>query len=168
MSSIDSVDEAGALVPSSGRRLLLNLLGLSLLQPLAACGKSGKLVKNEITITVVMYSYLDRPIFDIKLNDEPLGAANAFGTTSMVTGVIVPMGKQKLVWTLGGPEGKAGNGEVVANKNNVAVSAGTIPAHSDYMGLYLYPDYTAEITFHQYMPGHTARGEALMKAAGRA
>ena len=167
MLSVDSVDAAGALVPSSGRRLLLNLVGLSLLQALAACGKSGNLLKNEITLTVVMYSYLDRPIFDIKLNEEPLGAANAFGTTSMVTGVTVPMGKQKLVWTLDGPEGKAGNGDVAANKNNLVISANAIPAHSDYMGLYLYPDNTAEITFHQYMPGHSARGEALMKAAGR-
>lgn len=167
MSFGDRVDEAGALAPTPGRRLLLNLIGLSLSQPLASCGKSGNLMNNAMTFTVVMYSYFDRPIFEIKLNNESLGAANSYGTTSMVTGVTVPMGKQKLVWTLGGPEGKTGNGDVVANKNDLAISASTIPARSAYLGLYLYPDNTAEITFEQYMPGHTARGEALMKAAGR-
>jgi hypothetical protein len=161
----DGVDEAGGL-PFLRRRLLLNLAGLSLV-PLAACGKSGTFFSTAINLTVVMYSYLDRPIFAITFNDEALGAAGPYGTTSMVTGVTVPMGKQKLVWTVDGPEGRPGNGDVFSLKNNVVISAEAIPAHSDYLGLYLYPDNTAEITFHHYMPGHTPRGEALRKAAGR-
>ena len=167
MSCIDSTDKASTVVPSSRRRLVFHLVGLSLLQPLVACGKDGNLMGNKITLTVVMYSYLDRPIFDISLNDEALGAAGAYGSTSLVTGVTVPMGKQKMEWTLGGPKGKAGNGDVVSLKNNVVISAAEIPPHSDYMGLYLYPDNTAEITFHKYIPEHSKRGEALLKAAGR-
>lgn len=167
MALIDILDEERVGARLSGRRLVLNLLGMGLMQTLAGCGEDGVFAGKAKTLTVVMYSYLDRPIFDIKLNDEPLGAANAYGTTSMVTGVTVHIGKQILVWTLGGPEGKPGNGEVVTLKNDIAISADAIPGNSAYMGLYLYPGDTAEFTFERYMPGHSARGEVLMTAAGK-
>ena len=140
------------------RRKVMSLIGFGFLPAIAGCGKSG------LTLTVVMYSYLDRPIFEINLNGEPLGAANAYGTTSMVTGVSVVMGEQKLSLTLGGPEGMPRNGETVAVKNRAVIKASDIPSRTHYMGLYLYPDDTAEFTFGEFMPGHSTRGEVLMKS----
>jgi hypothetical protein len=169
MRSISATDEEKTVMPIGRRRLFLNLVGLSLLQPLAACGKSGILMKKEITFTVVMYSFLDRPIFEIILNDSDIGAANSYGTTSMVTGIKVPMGEQKLNWTLGGPEGMPRNDEVVKLKNKVVINPSDIPSGSYYMGVYLYPDDTAEFTFTEFMPGqkNTIRGNEIMKKLGK-
>ena len=169
MQSIDVIDDESAPRPLSQRRLALKLAGLSLLQPLAACGKGGIPMKKEIEITVVLYSFLDRSLFNIILNGSDIGVTSAYGTTSMVTGVIVPMGEQSLKWTLDGPKGKARNGEVVSLKNKVVIKPSDIPAKADYMGVYLYPDDTAEFTFTEYIPRReaTARAEKLTKEQGK-
>jgi hypothetical protein len=163
MRSINAMGKEMAVVPIAQRRLILNLVGLSLLQPLAACGKSGIIMKKEITITVVLYSFLDRPIFDIHLNGSDIGVSGPYGTTSMVTGVEVPMGEQKLTWRLGGPKGRPRNGETVALKNKVVISPSDIPSGAHYMGVCLYPDDTAEFSFSEFMPEYSVRGEAIMK-----
>ena len=145
------------------RRAVFGLIGLSLLHPLAACGKSKKPIKSEIEIDVVMYSFLDRHIFNIYLNGETLGVASKYGSTSVVTGVTVPMGEQKLSWRLDGPKGMARNGETVNMKNKVILKASDIPTNAHYMGVYLYPDETVEFTFSEYMPGNSKRGEAIFE-----
>jgi hypothetical protein len=145
------------------RRIVFNLISLSLLHPLVACGKSGKPMKNEIGIDVVLYSFLDRPILDIYLNGEDLGVASKYGSTSVVTGVTVPMGEQKLTWRLDGPPGTARNGDTVKMKNKVILQASAIPANATYMGVYIYPDDTVEFTFTEYMPRNSVRGEAIFE-----
>ncbi len=58
-------------------------------------------------------------------------------------GVTVPMGLQKLTWAVrGGPRGMARNGETVALANKIVLSRSDIPDDANYMGVYLYPDYT--------------------------
>ncbi len=121
-------------------------------------------MKSEIQIDVVLYSFLDRHIFNIYLNGETLGVASKFGSTSVVTGVTVPMGEQKLSWRLDGPKGMARNGETVIMKNKVILKASDIPGNAHYMGVYLYPDETVEFTFTEYMPRNSARGEAIFEA----
>jgi hypothetical protein len=131
---------------------------------LISCKERGPLLKNEIIVTVVMYSFLDRPIFDILLNGFVLGAANKFGTTSMVTGIVIPIGEQKLSWTLGGPEGMHRNGEIDTIKNRVFVKSDDVPVHTEYMGVFLYPDNTAEFSFSEFMPTESNRGNEILKS----
>ena len=159
------VDKFGATDIAIMRRKVISFAGLAFLQTLAGCGKGGIFATKEIAITVVLYSFLDRSIFKILLNGIDLGTTSAHGTTSMVGGVTVPMGEQKLNWTLDGPKGKARNGEVVSLKNNVVISASDILSNADYMGIYLYPDESAEFIFAEYMPRRTGtvRAEKLIK-----
>jgi hypothetical protein len=169
MKSVSAIDDEKAVVPALRRRFVLNLAGLSLLSSLAACSKSGIFIGKEISITVVMYSFLDRPIFEIHLDGSDIGGANSFGTTSMVTGVAVTMGEQKLSWRLDGPKGKPRNGETVALKNRVIINPHDIPRAAQYMGVYLYPDDTAEFVFTEFMPGRegTVRSKAITKELGK-
>lgn len=145
------------------RRSLLQASCLFLLQPLAACGKTNKTMKNGIVLDVVLYSFIDRPIFDIYLNGTDIGVAGPYGGTSIVTEVSIPYGKQSLSWRLDGPKGMAGNGDAAALKNEVIIHPGQISHDTFYMGVYLYPDNTAEVTFSKHIPGNSKRGEAIFK-----
>lgn len=139
------------------RRNAIRAFGLLLLNPLSACGKAGKAMEAETNIAVVMYSYLDRSIFDIFFNRTDLGAAGPCGSTGIVTGVRLPFGAQSLSWRLDGPEGMARNGDTVKLKNGLIVTANDISAGVNYLGLHLYPDETAEITFSASFPERTHR-----------
>lgn len=145
----------------SGRRSVVILIGLGLMMPLAACGKGGKIMSGETVLDVVMYSNLDRQIHDIIFNGTDLGVTNSYGTTGTVTGVRIPFGIQKLTWTLGGPKGMARNGEKIQVKNAILISSQQIPNNAHYIGLNLYPDDTAEITFGESIPERTPRGKNI-------
>ncbi|SDH69086.1 hypothetical protein [Janthinobacterium sp. YR213] len=145
----------------SGRRLALGLMACGLILPLAACGQA---VRKEIWLNVEMVSYVDRPIFDIIFNGTDLGVMDEFGSTGTITEVRIPFGIQALKWTLDGPKDSPRNGEVVTIKNQLVISAEQIPLGTRYLGLHLYPDDTAEITFADSIPERTARGEKILAA----
>ena len=113
-------------------------------------------------LNVEMYSYLDRPIHFIVFNGTDLGVMNAYGDTGTIAGVRVPFGVQSLRWTLGGPRGMAGNGEEVFVRNRLVLTPEQIPQGTRYLGLHLYPDNTAEITFSDGIPDRTERGEKII------
>lgn len=146
------------------RRMTMNGIGLSLMLPLAACGQGERNMQNEVVLNVVMYSYLNRVITDIIFNGTDLGVANKYGGTGTMTGVRVPIGVQSLKWTLDGPEGMARNGETVKIKNKLVVSAEQIPPGTRYVGLHLYPDDTADLTFAEFIPERTPRGLKILAA----
>lgn len=154
-------------MPKLTRRSLLHASCLLLLQPLSAGGKTNIAMKNGIALDVVLYSFFNRPIFDIHLNGTNIGVAGAYGGTSIVTEVSIPYGKQYLSWRLDGPEGMAGNGDSVAMKNIILIQPDQIPKNTLYMGVYLYPDNTAEVRFSQHIPGNSKRGEAIFNQAAR-
>jgi len=58
----------------------------------------------------------------------------------------------------------ARNGELVKVKNKVLISAEQIPAGTRYIGLHLYPDDTAEVTFAELIPESTTRGKTIRLA----
>lgn len=120
-------------------------------------------MKAEVFLNVVAYNFLGRPILDILFNGEDLGVAGPFGLTGTITGVRVPFGVQKLTWRLDGSEDMPRLGETVTAKNQLVVREQDITPDTRYIGLHLYPDETAEITFAQFIPELTARGEAMMK-----
>lgn len=147
--------------PLSSRRTALRLIGLGLMMPLAACGQGEKTMQQETVLSVVMYSNLDRPIHDIIFNGTDLGVANKYGGTGTITGVRIPFGVQTLRWSLGGPDGMLRNGELVKVKNNLVVSPEQIPPGTRYLGLHVYPDDTAEVTFAEFIPERTERGKKI-------
>ncbi|KAB8051079.1 hypothetical protein GCN78_13110 [Janthinobacterium rivuli] len=144
-----------------GRRLALGWMAYGLLLPLAACGQS---IRKEIWLNVEMVSYVDQPIFDIIFNGTDLGVMDEYGSTGTITEVRIPFGIQALKWTLDGPRNSPRNGEVVTIKNQLLISAEQIPLGTRYLGLHLYPDDTAEITFADSIPDRTARGEKILAA----
>jgi hypothetical protein len=148
----------------SRRRMAMRLIGLGLMMPLAACGQGEKRMQKETVLNVVMYSYVDRVITDIIFNGTDLGVANKYGGTGTITGVRIPFGIQTLKWTLDGPEGTPRNGEQVKVKNNIVISPDKIPPGTRYIGLHLYPDDTAEITFAEFIPETTPRGDKIRAA----
>lgn len=119
-------------------------------------------MQKETVLSVEMFSYVDRVITDIMFNGTDLGVANRYGGTGTITGVRIPFGIQTLTWTLGGPKGTPRNGEHMQIKNRLMISKEQIPPGTRYIGLHLYPDDTAEITFAEFIPERTARGEKIL------
>jgi hypothetical protein len=146
------------------RKFFFALIGFGIIIPIMACGKGNVFMKKQIGLNVVVYSYFDRPIFDIYFNGIELGLANTYGGTGTITGVSIPFGPQVLTWRLGGPRGMAHNGETVNVKNSLAISPGKIPENTRYLGIHIYSDNTAELSFSQYIPDRTPRGDAILES----
>ena len=94
-------------------------------------------------------SYIDRPIFAIKLNGIEVGA----GGGSVITGVAVPIGPQALTWR------DAGTGEKFTAVNQPTLARAT--PEMRYLGVHIYPDNTVELVPAPYWPERTERGEAI-------
>lgn len=145
-----------------GRRSAMRLIGLGLLVPMVACGEEDNKMKNEIILNVVMNSYVDRVHTNIFFNNTDLGVTTKFGTTGTVASVRIPFGIQTLEWTLGGPKGTPDNGKLVKIRNQLLISAGQIPPGTRYLGLHLYSDDTAEISFSESIPEISERGKKIL------
>lgn len=127
--------------------------------PLTACGQGGKNLRNYVVLNVEVFSYVDRVIVDIVFNGTELGVMNKYGTTGVITGVRIPFGTQTLSYTLGGPEGVKREDKKISN---LVVSPEQMPKGTQYLGLHLYPDNTAEVTFSEFMTEETERGKKIM------
>lgn len=145
------------------RKILGSLAGLSLLYPLVACGKGSLFMGKKITLDVVLFSYLDRPIFDVYLDGGDIGLAGAWPHSgkAVMTAVNIPFGPQTLTWRLDGPKGTPRNGETVTAKNSLALTTDQIPPNAGYLGVHIYPDDTAELIVSQYMPEKSLRGQQI-------
>lgn len=119
-------------------------------------------MKDYTVLDVEMFSYVDRVIVDITFNGTELGVMNKYGGTGLITGVRIPFGVQDLVYTLGGPEGVHRERKKISN--TLVISAEQIPRGTQYMGLHLYPDNTAEVTFSEDLPEESERGRKIMAA----
>lgn len=146
----------------NARRAFIEAFGLGMVVSLFACGQGAVEMQKEIVLNVEMYSYLNRPVHDIIFNGTDLGVMNSFGGTGTITGVRIPFGTQALRWTLGGPKGMAGNGTRIEVKNKLIISPEQIPQGTRYIGLHIYPDYTAEVMFSDTIPERTPRGEKII------
>jgi hypothetical protein len=137
------------------RRAFCNgALGLFLLPAFNACE-----AKPMITLDVVLFSYLDRPIFDVLVGNRNIGVAGPFPHSGRGTmsGMQFTLGSQKVTWTLDGPEGMARNGEVVTAKNQPELK--NIPPGARYLAVHIYPDDTVEFLFSEHFPGLSQQGE---------
>ncbi len=116
---------------------------------------------------VVLFSYLNRPIFDVLLSGHDIGVAGAFvrrqaGGGSM-SGVAVKFGPHTVSWRLGGPEGMARNGETVHAKNRPVLSSP--PLEHRFLCVHVYPDDTVELVTSEHFPTQTDRGVVMGEAA---
>lgn len=147
-----------AITPFFSHRRSLCCAGLSLFF-ISACEAKPM----TVTLDVVLFSYLDRPIFDVFINGKAGDSSGVYPETggSTISGVMIPLGPQRITWTLDGPEGMADNGKIVIAKNTPILNE--IPKNSRYLAIYIYPDNTVELLTSQYYPSTSARGEAEIK-----
>ena len=99
-------------------------------------------------VDVSLFSYLDRPIFDVLLNGKDIGGtlARGFnGANSSMIGERITLGPQVISWRLSGPGGMPRNGETVRAKNTPTLSE--IPKGVTWIAVHVYADDTVEITF---------------------
>lgn len=141
-------------MPIDLRRRQLSTAGLGLLF-LSAC----EATPMTVNLDVVLFSYLDRPIFDVYLNRTDIGVAGPwpYSGRGTMTGVQIPLGPQKISWRLGGPEGMVGNGQTVVGKNIPTLTE--VPGRSAFLGVHIYADDTVELIPSEHFPDVSARGQ---------
>lgn len=160
--------------PQNPRRYtLLAVFGL-LTTSIAACNPNegshttqGKSMSHPagqdvVYFSVNLYSYLDRPIFDVRLNGRDIGVAGGQphrGRGGIITGVPVPLGPQSITWRLDGPKGMPGNGDTVSAINTPVLERPD-PKFT-YLGVHIYPDNTVEIVPEQFWPEKTEKGQQI-------
>ncbi|WP_284337249.1 hypothetical protein [Comamonas sp. NoAH] len=111
---------------------------------------------------VAIFNYLNRPIFDVRLNKKHIGLASTFNSGhGLMTGVKVPLGPQMVSWRLDGPEGMKGNGDTVHATNALVLLAP--PREHRYLGVHIYPDYTVELISEEFWPEPTERGSEIRR-----
>jgi hypothetical protein len=133
---------------SSQRRMLI-LAGAAIVS-ISAC--EGKPMTATVSLDVVLFSYLSRPIFDVFLNGKDAGDSGAYPATGggTIAGVQVPLGPQMVKWRY------ADTGETVTAIN--APELQNVPKN--------YPDDTVEIFVSEHYPRPSARGEELARKGG--
>lgn len=119
-----------------------------------------------VTLDVVLFSYLDRPIFDVFINGKAGDSSGVYPQTggSTVSGVQIPLGEQRITWRLDGPEGMVGNGETVTAKNTPVLK--DVPSNARYLAMHIYPDDTVELLPAAHYPDVSPRGEMEVKRMG--
>ena len=158
------------------RRIYVRAFILALLSPLSACQadsnptdgtfpmnqSKGNNQREYVTFNAVTFNYTKTAVFDVFLSGKNAGGAGPLsGGGGIMAGVQIPLGEQTLTWILGGPEGMARNGETVTCKNKITIEKTSIPSETRYVGVHIYPDDTAELTFANGLPTATNRGRKL-------
>lgn len=152
MTMVDFLSREGS---ARNTRRVLVLTTLSLLLP----GCEGKPMHG--TFEVVLFSYLDRPIFDVLVSGMDIGLAGAYpysGRGSM-SGVSMKYGPHPVSWRLGGPEGMPRNGETVKAKNTPVLQQPT--GEHRFLGVHVYTDDTVEFVTSVNFPQLSERGRAF-------
>ena len=108
--------------------------------------------EKKIYFNVSAISYIERPLFEVKLNGIEIGT----GGGGLMTGVPITPGPQVITWR------DAGTGETF-KATNIPVLQNTDPSLS-YLGVHIYPDNTVELIPERYWPEKTEKGEAINRA----
>jgi hypothetical protein len=121
-----------------------------------------------VTLDVVTFNYLSRPIFDVYIGGEVGDSSMPYPETGggTIVGVQLRLGAQKVSWRLDGKRGTPRNGETVVAKNVPLLQ--DVPSDAVFLGVHVYPDETVELIPTRHYPQPTARGQAMASAvAGR-
>ena len=100
----------------------------------------------RVVLHLVVFSYWDRPIFEINVEGIGDEASAAYPNTGkgVTAGVPLNLGPKEVTWRLGGPEGLPRNGDTLVNKNPLEL-VGITPG-AKYLGVHIYPDETVEFS----------------------
>lgn len=106
----------------------------------------------------VLFSYLDRPVFDVIVGTTDLGVSGVYPNTGggTISGAHFSTGVQTVRWTLGGPPGAPRNGEVVQAKNRPELMPA--PHGEQYLSVHIYPDDTVEFIYSRNYPPYSPSG----------
>ena len=107
---------------------------------------------GTVTLDVVVFSYLSRPIFDVSVGGTDVGVAGPWpysGRGSM-SGVLLRLGRQPVKWRLGD------TGEVVASS---APELKEVPSDATFLGLHIYEDQSVDLVLSQHFPELSQRGQ---------
>jgi hypothetical protein len=118
-------------------------------------------------LNISLFNYLDRPIFDVFMNEAYFmgGSANGFyGANGLMASQTIRLGVQMVTWRLDGPEGMPRNGETVVARNRPVLD--NVPKDVKWLGLHIYPDDTVELKLSKGTPGElqTERGRGIIDA----
>ena len=155
------------------RKNLQRLAALALGLPLSACGQHdplGGLMQSEtIHLNAVLFSSYDHidnfnvVIFDVFINGVWVGDGGS--GTGVIVGAKFTFGPQIITWRLGGPEGMPRNGDTVTAKNHLVLRREDVPPGTNYIGIHIYPDETAEFNFSiDSYPPETLKDQELQKS----
>lgn len=166
----------------ANKRTVAAAVALTLLGSLGACqadinstGGTTPMNKSNDTnqrayviLNAVTFNYTTTAVFDVFLSGKNAGGAGPLsGGGGIMAGVQLPLGEQTLAWRLDGPEGMARNGDTVTAKNKLVIETERIPSDARYVGVHLYPDDTAELSFANALPKATDRGRQLWEEGSR-
>jgi hypothetical protein len=114
---------------------------------------------DHVVLDVVTFNYSDREIFDIFLNRKWVGSSRGpiSGGGGIIAGVTLPLGPQTLTWR------DAGTGKTFTAKNSLTLTPDQIPKGTRYLGVHIYPDETAELTFSADIPEDSSCGLEIYK-----
>ena len=116
---------------------------------------------RRATLNTSLYSYLDRPIFDVYVNGKDFGVAPAqgfYGSNGVMLGQSIILGAQKVTWRY------ADSGETAIAKNIPIFNE--IPKYIKWLALHIYDDNTVEFTFSKGTPDEldSVRGLKIIEA----
>ena len=117
----------------------------------------------KVVLDVVLFNYLDRPIFDVYIDGKVGETSEAYPATGggIFTGVSFALGQKNVTWRLDGPKGTPRNGETVGNRNPLRLD--TVVQGAKFLGVHIYPDDNVELTTSTKVPDRTQRGIAMAR-----
>ena len=152
--------EPNVVLNAPRRKILAALL---VFIPMTACGAP----KMSVTLDLVFFNYLDRPIFDAFVDGKGGDSARPYPATggSTISGVTLALGPKKVSWRLDGPKGTPRNGEMVIARNTTELTG--IPDDARYLAVHIYPDETVELIVTRHYPRASEKGIAHASRGGR-
>ncbi|MGZ8884796.1 MAG: hypothetical protein ACXW0U_07800 [Halobacteriota archaeon] len=114
-----------------------------------------------VTYDVVIFSYFDRPIYNVSIGKTEIGAAGEypFNGRATMTGIKLAIGPQLVSWELDGAADDPRTGEKGTAKNCPVVKPNSSQVR--YMAVHIYPDETVELILSQTFPRISPRGEVF-------
>lgn len=140
----------------------LHMLGIAaLLLTLLGC----KTRPRTVTLDIVTFNYLNRPIYDVFIDGKSGDSSTAYPATggSTITGVKLKLGPKQVIWKLSGKRGTPRNGETVTARN--ALQLDDVPRDAAFLAVHIYPDETVELLTSRHYPRATKKGIAMATTA---
>lgn len=115
----------------------------------------------RVVLDMVLFNYLDRPIFAVSVDGVGYEVSGAYPETgkSTTTGVEFKLGPKIVMWKLDGPKGTPRNGETVQNRNQLELTQNQIVSGAKFLSVHIYADDTVELITSTHFPHVSVRGK---------